>query len=382
MLGPSDTLHLRRLVPALADRGHKIHVVSMKPDPISGATFERFKVPPFGRRYPHRWRRRWERYMEDLFKRFDAVTVHFLSDWGVSEETARRGRLLVRTYGSDVDPPPDSPAPAPGLVRARQMLIRAARKVVAPSRALAYKVADLGGVDLARIEVIPDGVDLEMFVPRPRRESHSCTVGYFKGFEPVYGPMTMIEAIPHVLSRCPEARFDLVGGGSLLEVCRQRAEELGVSEAVQWRERQPHEAMPGIMAEWDVVAVTSRKESLGVAALEAAAMELPVVATKVGGLLEVVRHGETGLLVEADNPRALANALVSLLENPERRRTLGVRARQHVAEHFEWNHYVDRWVELYEAATESPPTPGRMSDVPGRIPKADVLEASGAAVRS
>ena len=59
VLGPTTMLHMRRFVGALVDRGLDVHVVSMKPEPIAGATFERFSVPKFGVRYPYRWRGRW-----------------------------------------------------------------------------------------------------------------------------------------------------------------------------------------------------------------------------------------------------------------------------------------------------------------------------------
>lgn len=350
MLGPSDMLHLRRLVPAVAHRGHRVHVVSMKPDPIPGATFERFAVPRFSVRRPYRWRRRWEMYLRSLFKRFDVVNVHFLSDWGITEETVKYGCLVARTYGSDVDPPPDSPSPEPSLLQARRLLLRCASKVVAPSRWLTQRIADFAGIDASEIDTIPDGVDLEMFAPRQTRRRNTRVVGYFKGFKPVYGPMIMVDAVPFVLARCPDVRFEMVGSAHLRDACRRRAETLGVNHALRWIDHQPHEAMPTLMSGWDVVAISSLKESLCVAALEAAAMELPVVATDVGGLREAVRHEETGLLVEPENPRALADALVTLLEDPERRRTMGIAGRRHVALHYEWNRYVDRSVELLQTA--------------------------------
>ena len=82
-------------------------------------------------------------------------------------------------------------------------------------------------------------------------------------------------------------------------------------------------------------------EGLGVVLLQAAASGLPVVASKVGGIPEVVVHRETGLLVPAGNPGALAAAVTELLSDPDRARTLGERARERVRSHFS----VDRMVE-------------------------------------
>ncbi len=93
----------------------------------------------------------------------------------------------------------------------------------------------------------------------------------------------------------------------------------------------------------------SRAESFGVAALEAAASGLPVVASRVGGLPEVVADGETGLLVEPDDPAALAAALSALIHNPERRRAMSAAARAHAVARYDWHACARAMERLYEA---------------------------------
>lgn len=348
ILGPSTMVHLRRLVPALVARGHNLHVVSMKPEPIAGATFERFTVPRPSLRYPYRWHRRREMYIKRLLQRFDAVTVHFLSDWRITPQTVGDGVLIARAYGSDVDPPPGV-SPREELVQARRSLLRCADSVVVPSQRFRRTVAEFAGIDDSSMRVILGGVDTALFAPRsrPRADAHHV-VGYFKGFEPVYGPMTLVDAIPQVLAQCPNVRFDLLGSGALLVACRRRAVELNVEHAIRWLNPVPHKKMPAVMSDWDVVAISSLKESFCVAAIEASAMELPVVATNVGGLPEAVADGESGLLVEPDNPQALAAALVTLLTDPDRLRSMGIAGRRRVVKHFQWHREVDDWIALYE----------------------------------
>jgi glycosyltransferase involved in cell wall biosynthesis len=94
----------------------------------------------------------------------------------------------------------------------------------------------------------------------------------------------------------------------------------------------------------------SRAESFGVAALEAAASGLPVVASRVGGLPEIVADGETGLLVPPEAPAALAEALRSLIRSPERRRELGKAARARAVERYDWRRCAQAMERLYEAA--------------------------------
>ncbi len=348
MLGPTDTVHFRRLVESVAERGHRVHVVSMKPQAIRGATFERFSVPRFGWRYPYRWRSRWEAMMRRLFQSFDVVNVHFLADWGITESVAEEGNLVVKAYGSDVDHPPGAPPADPTLVAARKQLLRCADRVVSPSRTFGRMIADFAEIDESAIETLPFGVDLQRFQPRRSRRDSALTVGYFKCFEPVYDPITMVRSAAFVLERRPDVRFEFVGDGSLRDECRTLTEELNIASAIRWLDYQPHEALPAILSRWDVTAITSVKESFCVAAIEAAAMGLAVVATDVGGLRESVEDGVTGILVPPGDGDALGAALVTLLDDPVQRMAMGEAGRARVASRFDWNDCVDRWIELFE----------------------------------
>lgn len=348
VLGPSDMTHLRRLVCAVADRGHRVHVISTRSDPVPGVTFERFRVPPFGPRYLQRWRQRWETQACEWLRRFDVVNVHFLADWGFTEETPRHGHLVVKAYGSDVDPPPDTPPPDLEVVKARRALLRRADTAVVSGRWFRLKVAEFAGLSPDRVTALPNGVDVHLFSPQQVPKRNHPVVGFFKGFEPVYGPMHLLEAAAYILHRRPDVRFELIGAGSLRDACHQRAEELGINHAIRWLGRQPQEALPRLMAGWDLVAIPSRRESFCVCALEAAAMELPVVATDVGGLRETVVHERTGLLVEPEDPPVFGDAILALLKDPERRRSMGVEGRRRVIEHFDWQRCVDGWLRLFE----------------------------------
>jgi glycosyltransferase involved in cell wall biosynthesis len=107
--------------------------------------------------------------------------------------------------------------------------------------------------------------------------------------------------------------------------------------------------MPAFMWALDLFVNPSRAESFGVAALEAAASGLPVVASRVGGLPEIVAEGETGLLVPPEDPAALAEALSGLIRSPERRRELGQAARARAVERYDWQRCARAMERLYEA---------------------------------
>ncbi len=346
MLGPSDVIHFRRLVRGLADRGHAIHVMSMKPDAVEGATFERFRVPPFGWQYPFHWRRRWKEFLSRQFSRHDVACVHFVSDWGITAESVRHTPLVVKAYGSDVDPPPQSAKPHAERDLAKRRLLRAASRVVTSAEWFREKTAQYGRVEIERVVAIPMGVETRQFIPPPKQSRSRMTVGFYKGFEPVYGPLTMVEVAAYVCRRHSNVRFEFIGSGPLLYECIRLADELELNQFIHWRPKQEHGALPGIMSRWDVVAIPSVKESFCVAALEAGAMELPVVASAVGGLFETVEHGRTGTLTPQGDVGAMGEAILDLLNDPERRRAMGEYARRRVQTFFEWSRTIDAWEAL------------------------------------
>lgn len=352
MLADAHSTRVFRLASGLAERGHYVRIVSYKVRDVPVVTVEKFSVPRFGWRYPVRWQHRWAMYLRRIMREHNVVHVQFLQDFGLTPETAAAGRLIVSPLGSDICKPPDLDAYPDEIVHMRHELLRTADAVSVCSRAFAAQVAEYAGLHVDNIELVPMGVDLELFCPQPRDPHRPPTVGFFKGFNPVYGPTVFVRAIPKVLSAVPQARFEMVGRGKLLGECQALAHSLGVAHAVVWVDQQPHDRLPDLICRWDISAVPSMCESFGVAALESSAMEVPVVASRVGGLPETVRDGQTGLLVPPGDSDALADAIVELLLDEPRRRAMGAAGRRMVAEEYEWGSCLDRWEALYRRVVE------------------------------
>jgi len=342
ILGDAEAIHLRRIAAGMAER-----VLSHRTCEIPGVRVEKFSVPRFGLRYPARWRRRWSMYLRRIMRGHDVVHVNFLHDWGITRDIAGAGRLVVSPWGSDIVKPPDLRAYPEGLAERRRELLRTADAVTVWGRFFAAKAAEFAGLPAEAISIVPLGVDLEQFRPVGVKKDDPPTIGFFKGFHPVYGPKVLVRAIPAVLARFPRVRFDMVGDGKLLDECRQLVQSLGVAHAVRWIDRQPHDRLPDIIDRWVLSVAPSICESFGVAALESSAMEVPVVASRIGGLRETVRHGQTGLLVPPSDPEALANALTELLSDEPRRREMGVAGRRMVTEEYEWQSCLDRLEAVY-----------------------------------
>ncbi len=212
----------------------------------------------------------------------------------------------------------------------------------------------LYGVDPARITVLPPGVDVTRFAPRPRAQA-LAQAGLDPAFrwllfvgrlDPVKGLETLLQALARMRPRLPHVRLAIVGGEGPHPAAglRQRVQALGLTEAVFFAGPQPHEALPAFYAAADVVVMPSYYETFGLVALEAMACGTPVVASDVGGLAHLVRHGQTGCLVPPQDPDALAATLTLLLDAPAFRRRLGHEAHR-AAQAYAWPRIAARMVD-------------------------------------
>jgi glycogen(starch) synthase len=192
------------------------------------------------------------------------------------------------------------------------------------------------------------GMDPPALQPSPRPHIDPVVLGFGrlvrdKGFD------LAVHAFERVLRRFPRARLVLAGEGAARPELERLVEELGVAGSIQFVGPVPPQEVPALINSASLVVVPSRwNEPFGLVALEAALMARPVVAARVGGLAEVVEHGQTGLLVERENYVALADAVLYLLSNFAIADQMGATARVRALERFSWNRCVDEYERLYE----------------------------------
>jgi glycogen(starch) synthase len=156
-----------------------------------------------------------------------------------------------------------------------------------------------------------------------------------------------LAAFARLVPRFPGIRLTIGGDGKEKPSLEAMAHQLGVANSVEFRGWVQPEHVPELLSSHTLVLMPSRFEPFGIVALQAAQMARPVVATRVGGLPEVVAAGETGLLVENGDVDGLVKAITVLLDDPERAVRMGQAARQRAQEKFSWDNFVDSYDSLY-----------------------------------
>lgn len=230
------------------------------------------------------------------------------------------------------------------------------------------------GLRAERIRVVPNGLDHERYRPGDPAAVERDLVLFVGRLEHYKGVDLLLEAWRRVHAARPQARLALVGAGGAEAELRKRAAALGFGESVRFVGFVSEPAKVDWMRRATVLVQPSRKEGWGLTVLEANACGTPVVATRVPGLRDSVRDGETGLLAPGGDPSRLAERLLEVLGDPALRARLA-RGGLAWAARFGWDGVSDVLASLLRAAAERRPLPA----VPelGAIPAAAArLEAA------
>jgi glycosyltransferase involved in cell wall biosynthesis len=256
--------------------------------------------------------------------------------------------------------------PNAGLQRsihdAEERLAYEAWRVIACSHHMALEVQSFFRVPAGKIDVVPNGVDLHRNGDWTQRDLMDCRSRYgVSDCQVVFGIgrlvhekgfHVLIEAIPHVLSEFPNTQFVIAGRGPERTDLMQQADRLGVAKCV---------CFPGFISDSErdclfhiacCAVFPSLYEPFGIVALEAMAVGCPVVVSEVGGLREVVSHGQTGVTVYPNDPQSVAWGILDILRNPELATTRATEAQQLVERQFNWDSVAARTIAIYQRVLE------------------------------
>lgn len=255
--------------------------------------------------------------------------------------------VLTTLHGTDITLVGQDPS----LFPLTRFVIQRSDSVSAVSKYLRDETIRVFDVDRP-IEVIGNFVDTSVFVPRPDLRAHNPLAGpgvpllmHASNFRPVKNVEKVVEVFAAVRAQ-RDCRLAMVGDGPEVQPARQLARDLGVEADVHFLGNQ--DSTEELLAMCDVLLLPSETESFGLVALEAMSCAVPVVASRRGGIPEVIDDGETGLLFEPDDVAGMSAAILGLLEEPERARKMGERGREVARERFCISCVIHQYTDLYE----------------------------------
>ncbi len=228
--------------------------------------------------------------------------------------------------------------------------------IVAVSRAIRERIANVAGMSQNRIRVIHNGLDLSR-MPRPNFSSaaemgspwRTPVVGTLGHLSEKKGQRVFLQAVRILLDQGLDAEFVILGDGPDRIALRSLADELQVTKRVTFTPQ----TVSGQLSQLDILVEPSLQEGLGISVMQAMATGVPVVANGVGGLYDLIEDGVTGVLVPAGEPEPLASAIWRLLKNADERMEMAKQARAMIEKEFSAELVAQKLVAYYRDCTES-----------------------------
>lgn len=356
LLSAASSVHTIRWANGLSHEGLDVHVISQHPQiepmdhkvtlhllPYRG-TLGYFTIVP---------------EVKKLLNRInpDIVNAHYASGYATTASLVGYHPWILSVWGSDIYDFPHTSLLHKFLV-CRNLL--SADKVASTSICMA-KETQLLEPKLKNIAITPFGVDTHYYNSlttslAERNKSKEIIIGTVKTLDEKYGIDTLIKAFaiiiddlllyyPDVVSKII---LRIVGDGPQYNALKALTTHLGISEKVKFVGRVNSTDVPLELNKLDIYVALSRSESFGVAIIEAGAAGRPVVVSDAGGLPEVVKNGQTGIVVPKENPQAAADAIKKLILDKNLRIQMGSAGKQHVANNYDWKVCVNKMISLYK----------------------------------
>jgi glycosyltransferase involved in cell wall biosynthesis len=207
-----------------------------------------------------------------------------------------------------------------------------------------------------KIPVIHNSIDLNNFMPnsRSRNQSQNETVLFTGRLTSAKGISFIIKAMPHVIREFPNVVFKFIGPGDpapyIAQLNKHRIPQANYRFLGYLKNGQ--DLLPHYQS-CSIYLAPTLYENLPIRVLEAMGCEAPVIASNVCGIPEIITSDENGILIPPQSPKALINAICTLLRDPKKRRDLGIKGRQTIEKHFSWKENITKLITLYERVIDS-----------------------------
>ena len=352
-LGEAGSIHTIRWVNSLSEKGIEVILVSLKGklDTI-GKISDNVKVIylPFGTKLGY--------YLnmfalkKIIFKEEpDLINAHYASGYGTLGRISGFNKKLLNVWGSDVY---DFPNESKVKKRIIEKNLKSYTAIASTSYCMAEETKKYLEDKSKEIFITPFGVDTKKFKNlNIEKNKNELVIGIVKTLTENYGIEYLIRAIKELentldIENYKKIRLLIYGKGELKNKLEALTKELQIEDKVIFKGYISNEDVPKALNEMDIFVVPSINESFGVAAVEAMACEIPVIASSVGGLKEVIVDKETGYLVPKKDHKEIAKYLKKLILDKNLRTSLGENGRKRVLENYDWNSNVEYMIKIYE----------------------------------
>ena len=250
---------------------------------------------------------------------------------------------------------------------AQSILTRYSDRIIAVTPELKSYLVARYHVSESKIIVISNGVNTEKFQPREimvaKREvglgPNDFVVGYIGTFPPEHGVEYLIECAPLVLKQHPNTKFLLVGDGILRHTLQRKVEDMNIGRAFLFTGSVPYQEAPKFINACDITILTPTRqliEQMGISPLkiyEYMACGRPCIVAHHGSLANFITESKAGIVIEPENPQALAEAILRLAESSDERKLMGRNARQVVLDNYSWAHIAQQVEQVCRDAFDS-----------------------------
>jgi len=338
IFGWTDSVHVERWARGLIERGYRVKIVSPVEEKFDGIDSVNF--PDTGKMSYLKYASAAAREAR-LFKP-DIVHVHYAGGLGLWGLKTKLRPLVVSVWGSDVVDLPSKPHYRWLIKR----VLRKATHVTATSRMLMEATVELQPSAMGKITVVPFGVNVpDRYQEQP--EPEPVKICFAKNLKLIAGPDILLRAMTRVVGEIPDVVLNIAGTGEATGHVRRMIAQLNLTNHVNMVGFIENDRIYSFYQDHHFMVMPSVKEAFGVAALESLACGRPVVASKVGGIPEVLVDNETGILVDKGDPDKLAAAIIRLARDAALRERMGRAGHQFVKDNFTWERSLDLMVDVY-----------------------------------
>lgn len=276
----------------------------------------------------------------------DILHAHYASSYGLLGALSGYHPLIVSVWGTDVFEFPEKSILHRMLLK---YVFRKADCICATSRKLHERCHQLFPEYTQKVRVIPFGIDLDLFRPASKkRDDNIIRLGTAKILYHIYQIDDLMIVFDSLCDRYENIRLSIAGDGPERDNLLALKSKLQHGNKIKFIGEIDNNEVPAFLRELDIFVLPSRFESFGVAAVEASATALPVIAYDVGGVPEVVVNRETGILAPSGNRQAFHDAMAELIENRSLRNKYGRKGRQFVQDNYDVRDSVNRQLDIYE----------------------------------